>query len=67
MKRRTGDAPRPRAADSGFTLLEVLIAVAILAVSLSSLMGSQLNSMAATRYARYLQLEPRLAWQEPSA
>jgi type II secretion system protein I len=39
-------------AQSGFTLLEVLIAVAILAVSLSSLMGSQLNSMAATRYAR---------------
>jgi prepilin-type N-terminal cleavage/methylation domain-containing protein len=36
----------------GFTLLEVLIAVAILAVSLSSLMGSQINSMAATRYAR---------------
>lgn len=36
----------------GFTLLEVLIAVAILAVSLSSLMGSQMNSMAATRYAR---------------
>jgi type II secretion system protein I len=38
--------------DAGFTLLEVLIAVAILAVSLSSLMGSQMNSMAATRYAR---------------
>jgi prepilin-type N-terminal cleavage/methylation domain-containing protein len=36
----------------GFTLLEVLIAVAILAISLSSLMGSQINSMAATRYAR---------------
>ena len=38
--------------NAGFTLLEVLIAVAILAVSLSSLMGSQMNSMAATRYAR---------------
>jgi type II secretion system protein I len=37
---------------SGFTLLEVLIAVAILSVSLSSLMASQINSMAATRYAR---------------
>jgi type II secretion system protein I len=36
----------------GFTLLEVLIAVAILSVSLSSLMASQMNSMAATRYAR---------------
>jgi prepilin-type N-terminal cleavage/methylation domain-containing protein len=45
MKRRIGGA-------GGFTLLEVLIAVAILAVSLSSLMGSQINSMAATRYAR---------------
>jgi general secretion pathway protein I len=37
---------------AGFTLLEVLVAIAILAVSLSSLMASQMNSMAATRYAR---------------
>jgi type II secretion system protein I len=41
-----------RKTQAGFTLLEVLIAVAILAVSLSSLMGSQFQSMAATRYAR---------------
>ncbi|MCA9681161.1 MAG: prepilin-type N-terminal cleavage/methylation domain-containing protein [Myxococcales bacterium] len=38
--------------DAGFTLLEVLIAVAIMAVSLTSMLGSQLNSMQATRYAR---------------
>lgn len=49
-RRRVGVPIRGGAA--GFTLLEVLIAVAILAVSLSSLMGSQMNSMAATRYAR---------------
>ena len=46
---------------SGFTLLEVLIAVAILAVSLSSLMGSQLNSMAATSYAREITAAALLA------
>lgn len=38
--------------EAGFTLLEVLIAVAILAVVLTSMMGSQINSMQATRYAR---------------
>jgi prepilin-type N-terminal cleavage/methylation domain-containing protein len=42
----------PPIGTTGFTLLEVLIAVAILAISLSSLMASQMNSMAATRYAR---------------
>jgi prepilin-type N-terminal cleavage/methylation domain-containing protein len=45
-------APRRIGGAAGFTLLEVLIAVAILAVSLSSLMSSQINSMAATRFAR---------------
>lgn len=37
---------------TGFTLLEVLIAVAILAVVMTSMLASQLNSMQATRYAR---------------
>lgn len=52
---------RRRQADDGFTLLEVLIAVAILAISLSSLMGSQLSSMAATRYARDISAAALLA------
>lgn len=41
-----------RPANGGFTLLEVLIALAILAVSMSSLSSSQFTAMAATRYAR---------------
>jgi type II secretion system protein I len=48
----SGPARPSSSEQAGFTLLEVLIAVAILAVSLSSLLGSQLNSIAATRYAR---------------
>jgi type II secretion system protein I len=35
----------------GFTLLEVLVAVAILSLSLTSLLSSQMASMRATRYA----------------
>lgn len=38
----------------GFTLLEVLVAVAILSLSLTSLLGSQIESMQATRYARQI-------------
>ncbi|KIG18541.1 hypothetical protein DB30_00226 [Enhygromyxa salina] len=45
-------------------MLEVLIAVAILAVSLSSLMASQMNSMAATRYARDISAVALLAEQQ---
>jgi type II secretion system protein I len=47
--------------EAGFTLLEVLIAVAILAVSLSSLMASQFQSIAATRYARDISAAALLA------
>jgi general secretion pathway protein I len=43
--------PLPRRPEDGFTLLEVLVAVAILALSLSSLLGSQIDSLRATRYA----------------
>jgi prepilin-type N-terminal cleavage/methylation domain-containing protein len=45
----TAPAPRP---DRGFTLLEVLVAVAILSLSMASLLGSQIDSMRATRYAQ---------------
>lgn len=49
------------AASAGFTLLEVLIAVAILAISLSSLMGSQIASMRAIRYSQQLSAAAFLA------
>ncbi|NVB36716.1 prepilin-type N-terminal cleavage/methylation domain-containing protein [Pseudenhygromyxa sp. WMMC2535] len=49
---------------AGFTLLEVLIAVAILSVVMTSMLGSQLNSMQATRYARDISAAALLAdWQ----
>ncbi len=37
---------------SGFTLLEVLVAVAILSISMTSLLTSQMNALRATRYAQ---------------
>ncbi|MBV1858717.1 MAG: type II secretion system GspH family protein [Nannocystaceae bacterium] len=36
----------------GFTLLEVLVAVAILSISMTSLLTSQMNALRATRYAQ---------------
>ncbi len=48
-----------RGSDAGFTLLEVLIAVAILAFSLASLLRSQMNAMRATRYAQSVDLGGR--------
>ena len=41
-----------RADSRGFTLLEVLVAVAILAISLTSLLSSQMDALRATRYAQ---------------
>ncbi|MFV8749827.1 type IV pilus modification PilV family protein [Nannocystaceae bacterium ST9] len=61
--RRLG-IPLPKRELAGFTLLEVLVAVAILAISLTSLLGSQLNSIQATRYARDISVAALLAeWQ----
>lgn len=52
-------APRPslrpeaeRYGAAGFTLLEVMVAVAILALSLTSMVTSQITSLRATRYAQ---------------
>lgn len=56
--------PVPSRELAGFTLLEVLVAVAILAVSLSSLLSSQMMSLQATRYARDISVAALLAeWQ----
>lgn len=49
---RTG--PGPGHGQSGFTLLEVLIAVGILAISMTSLLSSQMAALQATRYAQSL-------------
>jgi len=43
---------RRGAKDQGFTLLEVMVAMAILAVSMTSLLASQTASIRATRYAQ---------------
>lgn len=45
-------APRSTRDHGGFTLLEVLIAVAILSISLTSLLTSQIAALRATRYAQ---------------
>jgi type II secretion system protein I len=46
---------------AGFTLLEVLVAVAILSMSLTSLLSSQMAAMRATRYARGVSVAAFLA------
>ncbi len=59
-----GESDTVRAAASssaGFTLLEVLIAVAILSMSLTSLLSSQMAAMRATRYARDVSVAAFLA------
>lgn len=45
----------------GFTLLEVMVAVAILSMSLTSLLSSQIAAMRATRYARGVSVAAFLA------
>lgn len=60
-----GADPAPRVAvpraTSGFTLLEVMVAVAILSMSLTSLLSSQMAAMRATRYARGVSVAAFLA------
>jgi type II secretion system protein I len=43
---------RRKGGSAGFTLLEVLVAVAILAIALTSLLTSQIQALRATRYAQ---------------
>src|SRR5690606_37718888 len=50
-----------RGGGGGFTLLEVLLAVAILAISLTSLLSSQMAALRATRYARGVSVAAFLA------
>ncbi len=56
VRRRCG-----RSETGGFTLLEVLIAIAILALSMTSLLSSQMASIRATRYARGVSVAAFLA------
>jgi prepilin-type N-terminal cleavage/methylation domain-containing protein len=49
---RTADTRTKRGRTAGFTLLEVLVAVAILSISLTSLLTSQMQALRATRYAQ---------------
>lgn len=55
---------RPAGGTRGFTLLEVLIAVAILSISLTSLLSSQMQAMRATRYAQGVTTAAFLAEQQ---
>ncbi|MBC8073863.1 MAG: prepilin-type N-terminal cleavage/methylation domain-containing protein [Deltaproteobacteria bacterium] len=70
MRDRAPVAPQPELDDDvaddargarGFTLLEVMIAVAILSMSLTSLLSSQMAAMRATRYARGVSVAAFLA------
>lgn len=49
---RTRNTMRRKSGDQGFTLLEVMVAMAILAMSMTSLLASQTASIRATRYAQ---------------
>lgn len=57
-------SPRPPSNAGGFTLLEVMIAVAILSISLTSLLSSQMTALKATRYAQGVSAAAFLAEQQ---